>query len=156
MNRTRQMAEVAVFSALYAILTWIFAPISYQVFQFRVAECLKSIVVRRKYLILAFVVGNAVSNVFSPFIGPWELLWMPFVNVLGAGSAWAIGHKLKGLKGMVAGGAIYAIWVAFGISIMLYVLFGVPGILSFAHILLPEVILIVGFSPIMNRVNKIF
>jgi len=156
MSRLREIAEVTAFSALYSVLTWAFAPLSYQVFQFRIAECLKSIVVRRRHLIWAFVIGNALSNIFSPFVGPWELLWMPFVNMLGAGSAWVIGHKLQGIRGMALGGAIYAIWVAFGVSLMLYALFGVTLVFTFLYILVPEAILIVGFSPIMQRVNKIF
>ena len=154
MNRTRQIAEITTFATLYAVVTWVFAPISYQVLQFRLSECLKSIVVRRRHLIWAFVVGNALSNVMSPFIGPWELLWMPFVNVLGAGSAWALGHRFQSVKGLALGGAVYAIWVASGVSFMLYWLFGAPAILTFIYILIPEAILIVGFSPIMNQVNE--
>jgi len=151
--RTRDIAEAAAFASLYAVLTWVLAPISYQVFQFRVAEALKSIVVRRRHLIWAFVVGNALSNIFSPFVGVWELLWMPFMNVLGAGSAWLLGYKIPGLKGMAVGGAAYAVWVAFGVSFMLYMLFSVPWLLTFIYLLIPEVILIVGFSPAMSRVN---
>jgi uncharacterized membrane protein len=134
------------------MLTWLFAPISYQVFQFRVAECLKSIVVKRKHLILAFAIGNAVSNIFSPFVGPWELLWMPLINIFGAGSAWLLGHKF-GFKGMALGGFVYALWVAFGVSFMLFTLFNLPLSLTFIYLLIPEVILIAGFSPIMNQVN---
>lgn len=153
MNKTRQIAEIATFAALYAVLTWLFAPISYQVFQFRIAECLKSIVVSRRHLVWAFVVGNALSNIFSPFVGMWELLWMPLINVAGAGSAWVIGHRLQGTKGLALGGAIYAIWVAFGVSFMLFMLFNVPLLLAFVYLLIPEIILIVGFSPVMKRVN---
>jgi len=154
MNKTRQIAETATFAALYAVLTWVFAPISYQVFQFRIAECLKSIVVDRKHLIWAFVLGNALSNVFSPFVGMWELLWMPLVNVAGAGSAWMIGHRIQGTRGLAIGGAIYAIWVAFGVSFMLFMLFNVPLLPTFVYLLIPEITLIVGFSPIMKRVNE--
>jgi len=152
--KTREIAEAAVFAALYAVLTWVLAPISYQVFQFRVAEALKSIVVRRKHLIWAFVVGNALSNIFSPFVGVWELIWMPFMNVLGAGCAWFFGHRIPTLKGMMLGGAIYAAWVAFGVSFMLYMLFSVPWLLTFVYLLVPEVILIVGFSPVMSQISQ--
>ena len=154
MIRTRRIAEIAAFAALYAVLTWVFAPISYQVFQFRVAECLKSIVVRRRHLIWAFVVGNALSNVFSPFVGPWELLWMPFVNALGATSAWLVGDRFHGTKGMAVGGFVYAVWIAFGVSLMLSVLFNVPWLATFVYMLVPEIVLIVGFSPAMDKVNE--
>jgi uncharacterized membrane protein len=154
-NKTRQIAEVATFAALYAALTWVFAPISYQVFQFRIAECLKSIVGSRKHLIMAFVVGNALSNMFSPFIGIWELLWMPFINLVGASTAWFFGKLQPGMKGVVLGGTAYAIWVAFGVSFMFHILFDLPLPLMFAYVLIPELLLIVGFSPAMSKVNTI-
>jgi len=151
---TRNVAEIVIFASLYAVLTWVFAPISYQVFQFRVAECLKSIVVRRKVLIPAFVIGNFLSNLMSPFIGVWELVWMPLMNLLGGSSAWYIGHKLRGLKGMVIGGFIFAVWIAFGVSFMLHILFNLPFQLLFIYILIPEVIAICGFSPVMAKVSE--
>jgi len=55
---------------------------------------------------------------------------------------------------MALGGAIYAVWVAFGVSFMLYMLFNVPALLTFFYLLLPETILIVGFSPVMHQVEK--
>jgi len=152
-SRTRRITEITVFAALYAVLTWVFAPISYQLLQFRIAEALKSTVVRMKHLVWAFAIGNALSNIFSPYIGPWELLWMPLVNILGGGSAWFIGHKFPGKKGMALGGAVYALWVAFGVSFMLFALFNLSMPLTFAYLLVPEVILIVGFSPVMSRVS---
>jgi len=152
-SRIRNLAEVAAFTALYAVLTWVFAPISYSVFQFRVAEVLKSIVVRRRHLIAAFVVGNALSNIFSPFVGPWELLWMPFINLVGASTAWFIGSHISGRKGMFIGGAIYAIWVAFGLGFMLSTLFNLPFALVFLYVLVPESILIIGFVPLMQIVD---
>lgn len=78
---------------------------------------------------------------------------MPFINVLGAGSAWLVGRRFPCVKGMALGGAIYAVWVAFGVSFMLYVLFNLPLLLTFIYLLIPEVVLIVGFSPVMNQVN---
>lgn len=152
-SRTRELSEIAVFTALYAVLTWVFAPISYSVFQFRVSEALKSIVVRRKHLIAAFVIGNALSNIFSPFIGPWELLWMPFINLLGGYTAWLVGNRFSGRKAMMIGGSVYAIWVAFGVGSMLSILFNLPFVVTFLYILLPEIVLIVGFAPIMYIVD---
>ena len=64
------------------------------------------------------------------------------------------GHRIPTLKGMMLGGAIYAAWVAFGVSFMLYVLFNVPWLLTFVYLLVPEVILIVGFSPAMSRISQ--
>ena len=60
---------------------------------------------------------------------------------------------MQGTKGMVAGGAVYAVWVAFAVSFMLYMLFNAPLLLTFIYILDPKLILIVRFSPVMNEVN---
>lgn len=156
MNRqwnSRKIAEIAVFAVLYAVLTWILGPISYQVFQFRLAEALKSIVVPRRYLAWAFVIGNALSNVFSPFVGPWELIWMPFVNLIGAFACSIVGSKIGGIKGMAIGGLLYAGFVSFGVSFMLSNLFNLPILPLSIYLLIPEVILIVGFSPVMARIS---
>ena len=55
---------------------------------------------------------------------------------------------------MALGGAVYAVWVAFGVSFMLYVLFNLPLYLTFVYLLVPEAILIVGFSPVMHQASK--
>jgi len=152
----RKISEIVVFASLYAVLTWVFHPISYHVFQFRVSECLKSIVVRRKWLIWAFVVGNALSNIPSPFAGLWEWVWMPFMNLVGGTCAYVVGSRLKGIKGFVVGGIVFALWIAFGVAFMLSQLFGIPFPVIFVYILVPELILIGGISPIiMARVDKL-
>jgi len=157
-KRTKQLAEISAWAALYAVLTWTFAPISYQVLQFRLAECLKSIVVPRKHLILAFVIGNALSNILSPFAGLWEFVWMPLINLFGASTAWFFGSKLfsskTSVKAMFFGGTFYAIWVAFGVAFMLCVLFNLPLLVTFAYLLVPEFILIACLSPVMHKVNR--
>ena len=150
---SRQLAEIGVFTAVYAALTWVLGPLSYQIFQFRISEALKSIVIPRRYLIWAFVIGNALSNVFSPFVGPWELLWMPFVNLIGAFTCWFVGRKIGDVKGMLVGSMIYAIFVSFGVSFMLSSLFNLPMLPLALSTLVPEAILIVGFSPVMSRLS---
>jgi uncharacterized membrane protein len=150
----KKIAEIICVAALYAVLTWIAAPISYQVFQFRISEALKSIVVSRRHLIWAFVIGNALSNLFSPFVGPWELVWMPFVNLLGASLAWVIGSRFKGLRAFIFGGVIYAIIVSAGLSVMLSTLFNINAELVFLYVLAPEMVLMVGFSPAMKRASE--
>ena len=156
LGSSRKITEIAVFASLYAVLTWVLAPISYQMFQFRISESLKSLVVLRRHLIVAFVIGNALSNIFSPFVGVWELVWMPFMNLLGGTSAWVIGRVLKNRKllSMMIGGFVYALWIAFGVSLLLNQLFGLPLTLTFIYILIPETICICGFSPVMLKIHE--
>jgi hypothetical protein len=150
---TRQLTEVIVFAALYAVLTWIFAPVSFLVLQFRVSEALKSIVVTRKHLILAFAVGNAIGNLASPFVGPWELIWMPLVNLVGGYAAWRVGRTVSASRAYGLGGLTYALIVALGVTTMLITMFGLNPLATYLYLAVPELTLIVGFSPAMRRID---
>ena len=81
---TARIAEIGVVAAAYAALTYLLGPISYGPLQFRLAEILKPLVIWEPHLIPAFVLGNFLSNLSSPFAGPWELIWMPLANLIGA------------------------------------------------------------------------
>jgi len=152
---TRIMVEIGIFAALYAALVLVLAPISFWVLQFRVADTLLSLVVRRKHLIIAFTIGTALGNIVSPF-GILEITWMPFINILGGLSAYYIGKIFKNdFVAFVVGGVVYALWISFGVAIMLFLLLGIPLLPLFVYILIPSLILIVGASPVMKKVNDI-
>lgn len=142
-ERARKVAEIGLFAAFYAVLTWLVAPIAYDVFQFRISEFMKSLTARRKHLIWAFVIGNALSNIFSPF-GIMEYTWMPFMNLIGAALCYYVGgYLMKGsLLGMVTGGFLYSVTVAFGVAVMLSGFVPVPLYMLFLYVLVPEVVLI--------------
>jgi uncharacterized membrane protein len=153
--KTRTIVEIGIFSALYAALVLFLAPISFWVFQFRIADTLLSLVVRRKHLIFAFTIGTALGNIVSPF-GILEITWMPFINILGALSAYYIGKIIKNdFMAFAAGGVVYSLWISFGVATMLNFLLGIPFPPLFVYILIPSLILIVGASPVMKKVNDI-
>src|SRR5579864_8869434 len=89
-----RVAEGAVIAAAYAALTVYLAPVSYGPYQLRFAEVLKPLVIWEPHLIPAFVIGNFLGNLTSPFVGPWELVWMPFANLVGGWAAWRVGRRL--------------------------------------------------------------
>src|SRR2546430_458647 len=78
------LAEIGVVAALYAAVTMVLNPLSYGPLQLRVAEILKPLVIWEPHLIPAFVIGNFLGNLTSPFSGPWELIFMPTANLVGA------------------------------------------------------------------------
>src|SRR5207245_6393268 len=78
------LAEIGVVAALYAAVTMVLNPLSYGPLQLRVAEILKPLVIWEPHLIPAFVIGNFLSNLTSPFSGPWELIFIPTANLVGA------------------------------------------------------------------------
>ncbi len=146
-RRATLVAEVAVVAALYTALTWALAPISYAQFQFRISEILKPLVIWEPHLIPAFVIGNFLSNLNSPFIGPWELGFMPVANLVGASLCYVFGRRWPWV-----GAATYALITASAVSLMLSVLLKVPFGVLFPGILVSETILILAGVPVMRAI----
>jgi len=101
------LAEIGVIAALYAALTIVLQPASYGPLQFRLAEVLKPLVIWEPHLIPAFVLGNFLSNLASPYSGAWELIFMPFVNLVGASVCYLVGQRWA-----YAGAALKALLLA--------------------------------------------
>ena len=80
----RIIAEVAVLSALYVAMTVLLAPVSYGPIQFRISEALVILVAARRHLILFVPISCFIANLFSPYAGPWDLIFMPLVSMAGA------------------------------------------------------------------------
>ena len=142
------VAEIGVVAALYAVLTWALAPISYAQLQFRVAEVLKPLVIWAPHLIPAFVLGNFLSNLPSPLPRPWELGFMPLANLVGATACYAVGRRWPWV-----GAALYALITAAAVSLMFSVLFStVQYSRVFPWILASELILLLVGVPVMRAV----
>src|SRR2546428_10870706 len=102
------LAEIGVVAALYAAITIVLNPLSYGPLQLRVAEILKPLVVWEPHLIPAFVIGNFLSNLTSPFAGPWELIFMPCANLVGASLCYVVGRRSPVAGGGPSSGAVSA------------------------------------------------
>jgi len=111
------LAEIGVVAALYAAVTMVLNPLSYGPLQLRVAEILKPLVIWEPHLIPAFVIGNFLGNLTSPFSGPWELIFMPTANLVGASLCRVVGRRAP-----AAGAALYAFVIAAAVSLLLSVL----------------------------------
>src|SRR2546426_10428133 len=109
------LAEIGVVAALYAAVTMVLNPLSYGPLQLRVAEILKPLVIWEPHLIPAFVIGNFLSNLLSPFAGPWDLGWMPLANLVGAWTCWRLGRVNAYL-----GAATYGVIVALSLATMFH------------------------------------
>ncbi len=144
-GRARKTTEIAVFAAAYAALTVVLSPISYGPIQFRLAEMLKAAVIRRPHLIAAIAVGTFFGNLASPYVGPWELLFMPLTDALGGLIAWVVGRRFAAL-----GAAAYALTTAGSVSFMLWQLGVGPFGVLFPGILVSEMILLIAGLPIMQ------
>lgn len=136
-------------AALYAVITWAVSPIAYGPLQLRLSEVLKSLVIWEPHLIAAFVIGNFLSNLLSPFAGPWELIFMPFANLVGATLCYLIGRRSPW-----AGAAIYALVIAAAVSFILSILIRAPFTVLFPSLLASEAMLIVAGLPVMRAVLR--
>ncbi len=143
------LTEVGVIAALYAALTVFFGAYSYGPVQFRVAEILKPLVIWEPHLIAAFVLGNFLGNLASPYAGPWELIFMPLANLVGASLCYAVGRRAP-----YFGAALYALIIAGAVSLMLSVLLHRGFTALFPGLLLGEGVLLVGGVPIMQAVLR--
>ena len=113
----RIVTEVAVLSALYVAMTVLLAPVSYGPIQFRISEGLVILVAARRHLILFVPIGCFIANLFSPYAGPWDLIFMPLVSMLGAMPMYILRARW-----LLFSSWVYAFVTAVGVGLMLSVL----------------------------------
>jgi hypothetical protein len=106
-------------------------------------------VIWEPHLIAAFVLGNFLSNLISPFAGALELLFMPLANLVGATICYLVGRRSPWL-----GAALYAIIIGTAVSFILSILIKVPFTSLLLPLLASEIILIVGGLPIVRSILK--
>jgi len=147
----KDLVLVPVFAALYAVLVWVFQPISFMALQFRVAEALKPAVAKKWVLMFAFAIGNFLGNLVSPFAGIYELAFMPLMNVVGGLLAW----KLSRGNYFVAG-AVYSLIIALSVSYMLSQLFNIPFLILIFPLIATELIAMTLGATIFKTIEKRF
>jgi len=76
----RDIALISVYAALYAALGIVFP--GFTALQFRLAGVVRPGIARKRELALAYMVGVVAVNVFSPYAGVYELVFMPVMSLL--------------------------------------------------------------------------
>lgn len=146
-----KIAEVGIVSAVYVALVYFFAPISFLAFQFRLAEIVKPFVIYRKHLIWAMGIGTFVANLlFSPIIGPWDLIWNPVMDFIGGYLTWLLAKYIS--EYLAAG--FYGVFVALAVAISLVFTLEIPFWAAFLPVLVSELILLVGGVPVVREIHK--
>lgn len=147
---TRRVVLIAIVAALYTVLTVGIAPLSFGPIQFRVSEVLKVLVLFDPFLCLGIGLGTFIANLASPFVGPWELIWMPFTDMAGGWIAWAIYRALR-QKWIVAPMAVYALTTGAAVALMLWAM-GIDLFwLSMLFVSASELIILIGGIPLMKQ-----
>lgn len=144
---TKRIVRMSIVAALYAVLTVALAPIGYGPVQFRVAEILKGLALFDPSFILGFALGNFLGNLMSPYAGPWELVFMPVANLIGASLCWLL------RRWPYAGTATYAVAITLAVSTMLNIVAGIPWWALVWSVGISEIVLIVIVgTPLMTQI----
>jgi uncharacterized membrane protein len=88
-NNAQRTALTGVLAAMYAAAVLALAPLSFAVFQIRVANALKALAICRPEFAFAFAVGDFIANQASPF-GLLDWAVMPAFDFVGARLAWKL------------------------------------------------------------------
>jgi uncharacterized membrane protein len=151
---TRRVVKIAIIAALYAVFTVALAPISYGPIQFRVSEILKVFVLFDPYTALGIGIGTFIANLASPFVGPWELIWMPLTDMAGGLLAWGI-YQLLRKHWPVVPLVVYALTTGSAVGTMLYV-FGSGGIwFLIGTVSLSEIVILLAGIPIIFGIARV-
>lgn len=146
---TRRVVLIAIIAALYMVFTVGLSPISYGPVQFRIAEVFKGFVLFDPWLSLGIGIGTFFANMTSPYVGPWELVFMPITDTLGGVLAWWIGKRSAWIAMVV-----YGLTTGLSVGIMLAFLGVMPLWLGCLSVGASEVIILVAGWPILRRIGE--
>jgi len=130
-----RIALTAVFAALYAVGVVFLAPISFQVFQVRIADALLPLAMLFGWpAVLGLSLGAFVANVFGG-LGPVDMIGGAAANFIGTYAAWQIVRR-KGQRWTLLGVAVEVLVVTFIVGTYLSYLLGIPLQISWLGIFL--------------------
>ena len=133
---SRDLSLVAVFAALYAVLVYLFSPISFYALQFRIAGILRPGIARKWILAVGYAIGVVIGNFFSPFTGPFELVFMPLMSFLAGSFGYLVARPLR--NNYFVAGAVIAAIISISVSWMLNQLFNLPFFATLPYLFISE------------------
>ena len=92
-----------------------------------------------------------IINLFSPFAGALELVFMPLVDVTGGVLCYLVARRIGGAFGTYLASLLYALWTAAGVAIVLTVMAGLPYLAAFASVAISEIILLLLGNALLVR-----
>ena len=157
-SRSRHVALGAVFATLYAGGVTLLAPISFQVYQVRVADCLLPLsILFGPPAIVGLTIGTFFGNLSSPF-GPVDIVGGAFANLLATYVAWQIGKRGSRVY-WFAGTVGATLAITFVVGTYLSFLLGIPVWSGWVGVVIGEIIavnfggylLLTGVFRVMGR-----
>jgi uncharacterized membrane protein len=143
--RTKDLALISVYSALYVVLVIVFEPISFYALQFRIAGILRPGIAKRRELAFGYAIGTLVANIFSPFAGLHELIFMPIMSLISGLIGYNVSIRFN--NSYYVCGAIIAVIIPLSVAWMLNQLFNLPIMVTFFGLVISEQIInLIGAS----------
>lgn len=136
--KNRDIAWISMISALYVIITLIFAYISYGPIQVRISEALTLLPFFDKRAIFALFIGCLVSNIFGG-LGMYDIIFGSVFTLIAA----FLTYKMKSIY---MAGMPPVIINAFGVGLYLSLLFKLPYWTTVIYIGLGELISVYGIG----------
>ena len=136
-----ELTLAAVFAALYAVGVVVLGPISFQVFQVRVADALLPLCMLFGWpAILGLTLGTIVANLFGG-LGPIDIVGGGLANLIAGYVAWRISLN-KGKPWLFLGVVSQVIIVTAMVGTYLSYLFGMPVEVGLLGVLLGSIVAI--------------
>lgn len=149
--KTRELSLMAVYAALYAAMVVVFQPISFSAMQFRLAGVLRPGIARKRDLALAYGLGTVVANIFSPYAGIYELLFMPAMSFVAGIAGYYVAKQFKG--NYYVCGAVIGLIIPASVAFMLYQLFNTPMIVTLPGLIIAEQVINVLGATIFKMIE---
>jgi len=134
--KTRDLTLVAIFAAIYVALIAALAPISFSALQFRMAGVIRPGIAKKRSLVIGYAIGVLIGNMFSPFAGFHELVFMPISSLVAGLAGYYAAKPFKG--NYFVAGAVIAVIIPLSVSWMLNQLFGLPILVTLPGLFVSE------------------
>jgi len=134
--KTRDLTLVAVFAACYVALVAVLAPISFSALQFRMAGVIRPGIAKKRVLVIGYAIGVLIGNMFSPFAGFHELVFMPLMSLVAGIAGYYAAKPFRG--NYFVAGAVIAVIIPLSVSWMLDQLFGLPILMTLPGLFVSE------------------
>jgi len=150
--RTKDLTLTAIFASLYAAMVVVFAPISFYALQFRIAGALRPAIAKKPILVIGYAIGVVVANLFSPFAGFHELVFMPIMSFIAGLAGYIIAKKFN--ENYFVAGVVIALIIPLSVSWMLNQLFALPIIATLPGIFVSEQIINILGAVIFRMIDS--
>ena len=144
--QTQRLVRVALIAAIYVLLVYLFAGVSFGIFQFRPAEALTLLPMVYPEAVPALFVAVLLSNILGG-LGPWDVFGGSLVTLLAAWVTYRYRHTWIAYASPI-------VLNAFLISIYLRFIFAVPYWLSVVGIGLSESLSVLALGIPLMRLLK--